>query len=141
MNDILLMTTQLNYNQVHRDTDHISRQFKTGPKCKRTINKRDLTKRTLNGTADNSDDNKIIPALPQPLRLTFGKSQRVQTSFKDVVIHFSNILISQQSNNKLDTILQDIRYFLNDQPCQHPKMSTIHYKELLNKNSDSDEND
>ena len=42
----------------------------------RIITKRDLTKRTLNGIADNSDDSEIIPALPQPLRLTLGKSRR-----------------------------------------------------------------
>ena len=39
----------------------------------RTITKRDLTKQTPNIMADNNDDNKIIPYLPQPSTLTLER--------------------------------------------------------------------
>lgn len=36
-------------------------------------------------------------------------------------------------------MMKVIRYFLNDKPCQHPKMWKILYLELVNENPDCDE--
>ena len=119
---------------------------KTGPKRMRTITKRDLTKQTPNITANNND-NEIIPSLPLPSTLTLEnflenpeeKLEGEALCLKMLLYTFQKFSISQQSINKHETILKDIRHFLNDKPCQHPKMSTIHYMELVNENPDSDE--
>ena len=97
----------------------------------RTITKRDLTKQTPNITANNND-NEIIPSLPLPSTLTLEnflenpeeKLEREALRLKMLLYTFQKFSISQQSINKHETILKDIRYSLNDKPCQHPKMST-----------------
>ena len=56
-----------------------------------------------------------------------------------IIYTFQKFVMSQQNTNKHDNILKDIRYFLDNKPSRHPKVSHIHYMEPVNKNPDSDE--